>query len=62
MVAYWHLKWIAKKGYSSNVLFYPHGILTLQNKTKISRCSHPEVFLGQGVLKISSKFTGEHPC
>ena len=24
--------------------------------------SHPEVFLGKGVLKIYSKFTGEHPC
>ena len=24
--------------------------------------SHPEGFLGKGVLKISSKFTGEHPC
>ena len=24
--------------------------------------SHPEVFLGKGVLKICSKFTGEHPC
>ena len=26
------------------------------------RSSHPEVFLGKGVLKIWSKFTGEHPC
>ena len=24
--------------------------------------SHPEVFLGQGVLKICSNFTGEHLC
>ena len=24
--------------------------------------SHPEVFLGKGILKICSKFTGEHPC
>ena len=24
--------------------------------------SRPEVFLGKGVLKICSKFTGEHPC
>ena len=24
--------------------------------------SHPEVFLGKVVLKICSKFTGEHPC
>ena len=26
------------------------------------RSSHPEVFLGKGVLKIGNKFTGEHPC
>ena len=26
------------------------------------RSSHPEVFLGKGVLKIYSKSTGEHPC
>ena len=25
------------------------------------KCSPPEVFLGKGVLKICSKFTGEHP-
>ena len=27
----------------------------------IFRSSHPEVFLGKSVLKICSKFTGEHP-
>ena len=26
------------------------------------RKSHPEVFLGKGVLIICNKFTGEHPC
>ena len=26
------------------------------------RSSRPEVFLGKGVLKIWSKFAGEHPC
>ena len=26
------------------------------------RNSRPEVFLGKGVLKICSKFTGVHPC
>ena len=26
------------------------------------RSSHPVVFLVKGVLKICSKFTGEHPC
>ena len=28
----------------------------------ISRSSRPEVFLGKAVLKICSKFSGEHPC
>ena len=34
------------------------------NRCTISnnRSRHPEVFLGKGVLKICSKFTGEHPC
>ena len=26
------------------------------------RSNHPEVFLKKGVLKVSSKFRGEHPC
>ena len=26
------------------------------------RSSHPEVFLGKGILKICGKLTGEHPC
>ena len=29
--------------------------------TKIIISSHPGVFLGKGVLKICSKFTGDHP-
>ena len=31
-------------------------------KEEKNKSSHPEVFLGKGVLKISCKFTGEHPC
>ena len=27
-----------------------------------SRSSHTEVFLGESVLKMCCKFTGEHPC
>ena len=27
-----------------------------------ARSSHPEVFLGKGVMKICSKIPGEHPC
>ena len=30
-------------------------------QSRISRSSHPEVYLEKGVLKICSKFTGEHP-
>ena len=26
------------------------------------RSNHPDVFLEKGVLRICSKFTGEHPC
>ena len=36
--------------------------LGIQSKLKcIYGISRPEVFLGKGVLKICSKFTGEHP-
>ena len=31
-------------------------------KIALNRSSHSEVFLGNYVLKICSKFTGEHPC
>ena len=28
----------------------------------MTRSSRPDMFLRKGVLKICSKFTGEHPC
>ena len=31
-------------------------------ETGISRNSRPDMFLKEGVLKICSKLTGEHPC
>ena len=39
-------------------------VLLLWRECKWIKCrsSHSEVFLGKIVLKISSKFTGEHPC
>ena len=37
----------------------PHLGYALQGRVK---SSHPEVFLGKGVLKICSKLTGEHAC
>ena len=33
-----------------------------QIQTNLNRSTHPVVFLGKGVLKICSKFTGEQPC
>ena len=36
-------------------------ILVSENMENNSRSSRPEVFLRRGVLKICSKFTGEHP-
>ena len=30
--------------------------------TDLNRSSHPDVFLGKSILKICSKFTGEHSC
>ena len=39
-----------------------HVVLQIFKFLIISRSSHPEVFLEKGVLKICSKFTGEHPC
>ena len=34
----------------------------LTSEATKDRSSHLEVFLGKGVPKIYSKFTGEHPC
>ena len=45
-----HMKWTHKTQ-----------LLTRTLKKK-NRSSHLEVFLRKGVLKICSKFTGEHPC
>ena len=51
--------------YRKNWVFYSFSI-NLQSKPKTFntpfRSSHPEVFLVKGVLKICSKFAGEHPC
>ena len=53
--------------------FFLHSIFKMKQAGNISsflltkngvrfRSSHPEVSLRKGVLKICSKFTGEHPC
>ena len=36
--------------------------IMLQRFALRAKLTYPEVFLGKGVLKICSKFTGEHPC
>ena len=38
--------------------FYLNRLNNLEN----FRSRHPEMFLDKGVLKLCSKFTGEHPC
>ena len=43
-------------------LFITRPLSTTKPGFHQSRSSHPEAFLGKGVLKICSKFTGEHPC
>ena len=48
-------------------LSYHSSNLSLPNFTQnhaitSTKRSRPEVFLGKGVLKICSKFTGKHPC
>ena len=48
---------MSKEGLSENVVK-----LTNFSGYCVFRSSQPEVFLGKGVLKICSKFTGEHPC
>ena len=50
-----------------NFLFIPLIYLHLSTTQGVcsSQCiksSYPELFLGKGILKICSKFTGEHPC
>ena len=46
--------------FSVIVIFY--AIFSPGNITMKCRSSRPEVFLFKGVLKIYSKFTGEHSC
>ena len=55
-VTYWCKSFL--QNVSSSALLYGACIQILQT----FRSSRPEVFLGKGVLKICSRFTGEHPC
>ena len=48
---------------TKNKLFKPVTLLILGiNYSKWYRSSPSVVFFGKGVLKICSKFTGDHPC
>ena len=42
----------------------PNSVTNLKNKVNVLkyRTSFLDVFVGKGVLRICSKFTGEHPC
>ena len=53
-----HHEQVTKSNTQSN---YRMGKATKTKTTKY-RSSHPKVFLVEDVLKICSKFTGEHPC
>ena len=61
---FWKRKRKPLKGNARGCIFFPGPyLLFLQDKlVSIYRSSPPEVFLGKGVLKICSKFTGEHSC
>ena len=45
-------------------VYYVYQKYNNMNTTKVSvmESSPSDVFLGKGVLKIYSRFTGEHPC
>ena len=52
------------RGYE-NIVFFETGICSkdISGAVLIAfRSSRPDVFLGKSILKICSKFTGEHPC
>ena len=55
------LSWWRGKGIV-NFRVTDDSILNVNIKFLISQSSHPEVFLENGVIKISGKFTEEHLC
>ena len=55
--------------YKNNIFLKKHNTLIVEvispkypSNSIHYRSSPPDVFLEKGILKISSKFTGEHPC
>ena len=47
---------------SAENLNSPENLHYCAKKLNVFRSSRTEVFLGNGILEICSKFTGEHPC
>ena len=56
---YWEIRSISE--YEDFLRSEPNYCLNLPFNP-LFRSSSPEVFLGKGVLKIRSNFSGEHPC
>ena len=54
-----HITWTAVSPFEADML---ENYLTLTKSCSPHRSSTPEVFLGKGVEKTCSKFTGEHSC
>ena len=57
---------IAQKYYNSTTLsmwvVYKYMCVKKIQLCRNTRSNHQEVFLGKDVLKVCTKFTGEHPC
>ena len=50
------------KNFAKTLKYTIMDLLSLYLVAPLCRSSLTEVFLGKGVLKICSNFTGEHPC
>ena len=48
--------------FAISIGFSMESLSVILTSPKICRSSHPEMFLGKGVMKICNKFTGECPC
>ena len=59
---FWFLNTVRVVGYKHNTHTCPISYRRYIEVAPDPRSTHPEVFLGKGVLKICSKFTEEHPC
>ena len=51
-----------RRSKSLDLTYSRAGLWIILREVTCIRSSHQEVFLGKGVLKTCSKFTGEHPC